>query len=88
MSLADKDTGMVNALGKSKLEDLCLKPPLQEILYLQTQDVIELHLTLIEHTDPHQTPEQGITWQTKQKLVRKPEDRYLDFTVKRQFWPH
>lgn len=61
VSLADKNTGMVNALGKSELEDLSLQPPLQEILNLQTQDVIELHLTLIQHTDPHQTPEQGIT---------------------------
>lgn len=62
MSLADKNAGMVNALGKSELEDLRLQPPLQEILDLQTQDVIELHLTLIQHTDPHQTPEQGITY--------------------------
>lgn len=59
--LANKDTGMVDALGKSKLEDLSLQPPLQEVLNLQTQDVIELHFPLIKHTDPHQTPEQSIT---------------------------
>lgn len=64
MPLADKDTGMVDALGKPELEDLCLQPPLQEIFNLQTQDVIELHLTLVQHTDPHQTSEQGITWTT------------------------
>lgn len=64
MPLADKDTSVVDALGKSKLEDLCLKPPLQEILDLQAQDIIELHLTLIEHTDSHQTPEQSVTWKT------------------------
>lgn len=62
--LADKDTSVVDTLGKSKLEDLCLKPPLQEILDLQAQDIIELHLTLIEHTDSHQTPEQSVTWKT------------------------
>lgn len=59
--LADEDTGMVDALGESKLEDLCLQPPLQEIFNLQTQDVIELHLTLVQHANPHQTPEQSIT---------------------------
>lgn len=62
MPLADKDTGMVDALGESKLEDLCLQPPLHEIFNLQAEDVIELHLTLIEYADPHQTSEQSITW--------------------------
>lgn len=56
---------MVDALGKSELEDLCLQPPLQEIFNLQTQDVIKLHLTLIQHTNPDQTPEQSITWTSR-----------------------
>lgn len=60
--LADEDTGMMDALGKSQLEDLSLQPPLQEILDFEAQDVIEFHLTLIQHTNPHQTSEQGITW--------------------------
>ena len=60
--LADKNSGVMDALGKSKLENLRLQPSLQEIFYLQTQDVIELHFTLIQHTNPHQTPEQSITW--------------------------
>lgn len=59
--LADKDTGMVDTLSKAKLEHLCLQPPLQEVFNLQTQDVIELHLTLIQHTDSHKTSQQGIT---------------------------
>lgn len=63
MPLANEDTGMVDALGKSKLEDLRLQPPLQEIFNLQTQDVIQLHLTLVQDTNLHQTPEQGITWE-------------------------
>lgn len=62
-----KDMGMVDALGKFKLEDLCLQPPLQEIFNLQTQDVIELHLTLVQYTNPHQTPEQSVTWKTTQE---------------------
>lgn len=64
MSLTDKDTSVVDALGQTKLEDLCLQPPLQEILYLKAQDIIQLHLALIEHTNPHQTPQQSITWDT------------------------
>ena len=69
MPLADEDTGMVDALGESELEDLCLQPPLQEIFNLQAQDVIELHLTLIQHTDPHQTPEQSITWKNHRDAI-------------------
>lgn len=61
MPLADQNTGMMDALGKSKLEDLRLQPPLQEIFNLQTQDVIQLHLTLVQYTNPHQAPEQSIT---------------------------
>lgn len=60
--LADKHAGVVDALGQSELENLSLKPPLQEVLNLQTQDIIQLHLGLIQHTDTHQTPEQGITY--------------------------
>lgn len=59
--LADENAGVVNALGKPKLEDLCLQPSFQEIFNLQTQNVIKLHLSLIQHADPHQTPEQSIT---------------------------
>ncbi len=67
MPLADKDAGMVDALGESKLEDLSLQPPLQEIFNLQAEDVIELHLTLVQHTDSHQTSEQSITCKTTQE---------------------
>jgi len=44
MSLADKYTGVVDTLGESHLEDLCLEPALQEILHRQTQHIIKLHL--------------------------------------------
>lgn len=62
MPLADEDTGMMDALGKSQLKDLSLQSSLQEILDFEAQDVIEFHLTLVQHTNPHQTSEQGITW--------------------------
>lgn len=60
---------MVDALGKAKLEDLSLQPPLQEIFNLQTQDVIQLHLTLVQHTNSHQTSEQSITWKQRSSLA-------------------
>lgn len=59
--LTDEHTCVVDALGKAKLEDLGLQPPLQEILHFQAQNVIELHLALIQHSNTHQTPKQGIT---------------------------
>ena len=52
---------MVDALGKTEFENLGLQAPLQEILRFQSQDVIELHPVLIEHSNPHQSSEDGIT---------------------------
>lgn len=90
--LADKDTSVVDALGKSKLEDLCLKPPLQEILDLQAQDIIELHLTLIEHTDSHQTPEQSVTWKTtnihKTSFKHTTTETCSKIYAEQEYWPH
>lgn len=53
---------MVDALGQAEFEDLRLQPALQEVFHLQAQDVIELHLPFIQHTNTHQTPQQGITY--------------------------
>lgn len=90
--LADKDTSVVDALGKSKLEDLCLKPPLQEILDLQAQDIIELHLTLIEHTNSHQTPEQSVTWKTthihKRSFKHTTTETCSKIYAEQEYWPH
>lgn len=60
--LTDEHAGVMDALGQAKLEDLSLQPPLQEILHFQAQNVIELHLSLIQHSNTHQTPEQGVTY--------------------------
>merc|ERR1719300_1239465 len=61
VSLADKDTSVVDRLGQSKLEDLGLKPALQEVLDLEAEHVIELHLTLVKHADTHQTTQKRVT---------------------------
>ncbi len=61
MSLPDKNTGVVNALGKTALEYLGLQATLQEVLNLQGQHVIETHARLIEHTDPDKTTDKSVT---------------------------
>lgn len=83
--LADEDAGMMDALGKSQLEDLSLQPPLQEILHFEAQDVIEFHLTLIQHTDPHQTSEQGVTWTISHTAyVKMSEDAHIEYITEWQ----
>jgi hypothetical protein len=44
-----------------KLEHLSLQPPLQEVLRLQRQHVIQPHAGIVEHTDPDQTADKGVT---------------------------
>ena len=43
------------------LEDLGLQPPLQEVLDLEGQDVIQPHPGVIKHSDPHESSNQGVT---------------------------
>ena len=61
MPLADENTGVVDRLGESKLVDTSLKATFQEVLDLESQDVIELHARLVKHTNANQTANQGIT---------------------------
>ena len=65
MPLSDEDAGVVNGFGQAEFEDLGLKAALQEIFDGETQDVIELHLGLVQHADPHQTTQKGIAWRRK-----------------------
>jgi len=43
VSLSDEDTGVVDGLGESELEDLGLESSLEEILDLEGEDVIKLN---------------------------------------------
>ena len=43
MSLSDEDTGVVDGLGESELEDLGLESSLEEILDLEGENVIKLN---------------------------------------------
>jgi hypothetical protein len=63
VALADEDTGVVDRLSKTKLVDAGLQAALHEIFDLEGKDVIELHAGLIEHTDAHQTANEGIAFE-------------------------
>lgn len=60
VALADQDTGVVDRLGETELVDTGLQAALEEILDLEGQDVIELHASLVEHTDTDKTANQGV----------------------------
>ena len=59
--LSDQDTGMVDALGQSNFEHLRLQPAFQEIFDLEGKHVIETHAALVEHTNAHETANEGVT---------------------------
>lgn len=59
--LSDQDTGMVDALGQSNFEYLGLQPAFQEIFDLEGKHVIETHAALVEHTNAHETANEGVT---------------------------
>ena len=61
MPLADENTGMVDRLGETRLEDLGLEATLQEVLDLEGKHIIETHAGLVEHTDADETTDEGVT---------------------------
>lgn len=61
MPLPNQDTGMVDALRETGLEDLSLQPTLQEVLDLEGQHVIETHTRLVEHTNADEPTDKGVT---------------------------
>lgn len=63
VALADENTGVVDGLGETELVDTSLQATLKEILDLQGEHVIELHAGLVEHTDTHETANQGVAFE-------------------------
>jgi len=63
MSLTDKDTGVVDRFGETKLVDTGLQTALQEIFNLQGQHVIELHARLVQDTYAHETANEGVSFE-------------------------
>lgn len=63
VALADEDTSVVDGLGKTELVDASLEAALHEVLDLEGKDVIQLHAGLVEHTDTHETANEGIAFE-------------------------
>lgn len=61
VSLGDQNSGVVDRSGQTQLEDLGLQSSLQEVLWSQSQDVIQLHLVLWQDTDSDQSSDQSVT---------------------------
>merc|ERR1712038_1485141 len=60
VSLPNEDTGVVDGLGQPQLEHLGLETTLQEVLNLEAENIVELHLALVEDTDPDQATQQRV----------------------------
>ena len=52
MPLPDQDTGVMDRLSHTRLEDKGLKSSLEEVLDSQSQDVIEFVLAFVQNTIP------------------------------------
>lgn len=61
VSLGDQDSSVVDRSSQTQLEDLGLQSSLQEVLWSQSQDVIQLHLVLWQDTDSNQSSDQSVT---------------------------
>merc|ERR1719300_1831397 len=61
MPLSDQNTCMMDRLSESQLENLGLKTTLQEIFNLEAENIIELHLTLVQDSDSDQTSKECVS---------------------------
>ncbi len=69
MSLADEDAGVVDGLGQADVEHLRLETPLQEVLDLEAEHVVELHLGLVEDADADEASEQGVALEQAARVL-------------------
>ena len=60
VTLADEDASVMDGLGQADVEHLSLQTSVQEVLDLEAEHVIELHLGLVQHADAHQTTQERI----------------------------
>ena len=51
----------MDGFGQTTLENLSLQPSLQKIFDLEGRHVIETHAGLVQHTDAHETEDEGVT---------------------------
>lgn len=63
VSLSNQHSSVVDRSSQTQFENLSLQSSLQEIFWFQSQDVIQLHLVLWQHTNLHQSSDQSITFE-------------------------
>ena len=70
--VTDQDTGVMDRLGKTGLEDLGMKMTFQEIFDLKGEHIIVAHARLVERADSDETADEGITWEqhVKSEYIR------------------
>ncbi|MDG2585312.1 hypothetical protein P7M63_23660, partial [Vibrio parahaemolyticus] len=89
VTLADEHTGMVNRFGQAQLKDLGLQPSLQEILNLQAQNVIQLHLALIQHPNSNKSSQQSVAFKQTPRILLDQELKLIGeygLRNKREVW--
>ena len=69
MALADENTSMMDGLGQPELEDLSLEPPLEEVLDLEAEHVIELHSGLVEHADANEAAQERVALEQPPRVL-------------------
>lgn len=61
VSLSDEDSGVVDRVGELSLGDEGLESSLHDLGQGKTQDVIELSLVLLQHSESDHSSDKGIT---------------------------
>lgn len=70
VSLSDPDSGVVDRVGESALEDLALQPPLEEFVDGQTQNVIEsVFGVFVQKAEFEHSPEKSVSFEHSSLVV-------------------
>merc|ERR1712012_717309 len=59
----------MDGLGQPELEDLSLEPPLEEVLDLEAEHVIELHSGLVEHADANEAAQECVALEQPPRVL-------------------
>ncbi len=69
MSTSDVDSGVVNRLGHSSLEDNGLKSSLEELSGGKSENIIEFVLTFLEETELDHSLDKGLSFEDSSGIV-------------------
>ena len=72
---------MVDALCETKLVNAGLEAPLQEILNLKGEHVIEFHAGFIKHTNTDETTNEGIAFEEALGVFLVESKKLTDYSV-------